>query len=223
MSPFNIKDCTLAAIATGVKAQSLLELHDKIIIVPQSCIFLHFWGGRLTTTFQFREFHNDFSTWAHHSLHDDILAERLELIDPSEFKDMEELRFKLLDIIENRLDEKEIFPWVKTEEPFQFIRSKIIIFDTRQEMTKPEDLPKVIPLLTLSSLFYHFIDSARRTPEQHDDFSIWLTGFGSKYQNLIDEFQKVDPYFISLSVLQKKLIRIVTDFFQRSDREHNHE
>lgn len=210
---FHLKDCSLASIATGIKARSLIELRDKLSDIHPSSIYFHFWGGRLRTAFEHREYLNDFCIWVHYHLHDDILAERLALLNPQEYSSMEDLRTDLIELIDDRLDEREFIPWAKSEEEFHFIRSQIVIFETRHLISKPRDLIHVIPLLSRSSLFYHFIDAARRTPNGVDDFSMWLEGFQGEYNQLIEEISKIDPYLIQLSDLQKKLEAIFTTYF----------
>lgn len=215
-TPFYVKDCTLAAIATGIKAQTLAELRDRLGLVPEGCIYYHFWGGRLRTEFAHHEYHNDFSHWAHNALHDEVLSERLELIDPTDYDDLEALRDELIGLVENRLDEHEVIPWAKHDQQFHFSRSKIIIFSTRYQVSNPEELADIVPKLTQSSIFYHFIDAARRLPERGDDFSAWLEIFGSKYQELISHLRNIDPYFISLANLQLKLSNLFREHFQHN-------
>lgn len=213
MEPFHVKDCTLAAIATGIKAQTLLELRDKLTDIPLSSIYFHFWGGRIRSSYEHREYHNDFSFWSHRSLRDEILAERLELLNPNEFNSLEELKTELIEIVENRLDEKEYIPWAKIEEQFHFIECKIVVFHTKHILYQPQDLLNILPLLTKSSLFYHFIDSTRRVPGKIDDFSVWLQQESEQYGPLISGLHKIDPYLISLTHLQEKLVLIASDFF----------
>lgn len=219
--PFDVKDCALSAISTGEKAQSLLELKDKISTIGLDSIYYHFWGGRLRTSFEHREYHNDFSSWVHSQLHDDILAERLEILNPQDYDNLEELRAELMNIIDDRLDEREYIPWSKSEERFQFIKSKLVVFQTRHQIVQPRDLMNILPLLTRSSLFYHFIDATRRTPEGTDDFTLWLEGFKEKYQELIKEIRMIDPYSISVANLQARLVEITTDYFMNQDPARN--
>jgi hypothetical protein len=215
LSPFYVKDCALAAIATGMKVRSLIELRDKLQVIPPSSIYFHFWGGRLRTSFEHYEYHNDFSSWVHYHLHDDVLAERLELLNPHEFADIEELRAELIELIDDRLDEREVIPWVKSDEQFHFIDSKIVIFQTRHQINVPEELIQVLPLLTRSSLFYHVIDAARRTANHMDDFCEWLGGHQERYRELIDALHRIDPYPISLGHLQKKMLEVAKEYFLR--------
>jgi len=211
--PFYIKDCTLAAIATGAKAQTLAELRDRIIVAHPSSVYFHFWEGRLRTAFEHREYHNDFANWIHTYLHDDILAERLDLINPMEYDDIEFVRADLIGLINNRIEEIDYVPWVKSEDQFEFVRSKIIIFSTSYHIHTPHELVSIFPLLTHSSIFYHVIDAARRLPEKDNDFSAWLSGFGNQYADLCSELRRIDPYFISMEALQAKIYGIFTKYF----------
>jgi hypothetical protein len=65
--------------------------------VHQGCIYHHFWGTLLRAQFADREYSNDFATWCHRSLHDTAVAERLAVIDPADYSDLEELRQALAD------------------------------------------------------------------------------------------------------------------------------
>lgn len=213
LPPFQIKDCTLAPIATGIKAQTLAELRDRLLIVPHSSLYYHFWGGRLRTTFEHREYRNDFSNWAHQCLHDDFLAERLEILNPREFESMDGLVEELVNIIDNRLDEIDYIPVVKRDEQFHFIRSKIVVFGTNRMIMQPLELKQIFLQMTRSSLFYHFIDSGTRLVNKQDDFSEWLKGQEDKYQELISAIRNIDPYLITLADLQERLNTLSNEYF----------
>ncbi len=210
---FLVKDCLLSTISTGESAGTLIEFRDKLATVHQGCIYHHFWGNHLRPTFVDREYHNDFAVWIYHTLHDHILAERLSIIDPSDYKDLEDLRQVLLDIVEDRLDEKQSFYWSKKQESFHFVSSKIIIFSTPLQIANPADLLKIIPQMSTHSVFYHFIDAKRRSNEGWDDFSVWLNSFGDEYHELIHRIQSIDPYFFSLQELRRQLLKEVQDYF----------
>lgn len=212
MEPFYINDCSLAAIATGYKARTLTEFRDRLEIIHPGCIYFHFWIARLRPAFEYEEHHNDFSYWMHEALHDDILAERIELLDPSAYG-IETLRSMMIDIIDTRLDECEFLPIAPKTQLFHFIRSKIIVFKTQLKAYEPKDFVKIFPMLSRSSIFFHFIEARRRTEGALDDFSVWLKGFGKEYEELIKRYHEIDPYFISLRDLQQKIISTTNQYF----------
>lgn len=211
--PFFVKDCVLVAMATGYKAQTLTEFRDRLKTISGESIYYHFWRQSIEASLVPGAFYNDFSHWAHYHLHDDILAERLALIDPSGYVDLEKLRTDVIDIIENRLDEQENIQFHIHTYPFHFIQSKIVVFKTLYKMDHPKDLVKILPIISNSSIFYHFIDARRRETITWDDFSSWLHSYGTEFLPLIEKLKQIDPYFIPLSNLQQKLSATVTEYF----------
>lgn len=211
--PFVIRDCTLVSISTGKRAQNLKELMDNISTIHSGSIYYHFWGGLLRPRFGDPKYNNDFAAWARHGLHDSILAERLGIIDPTGFRDIEALRQELIDVIEERLDETEFVPWAKADQQFQFIRSQIVVFDTHKRIEHPSELVNIIPNMSVGSIFYHFIDARRRCPEAIDDFRSWFEGLEEDYIELSNQLAIVDPYFISLSELRDQLSRLFKNYF----------
>ena len=209
--PFAVKDCALIAVATGEKAQDLRELRDRIETTPSGCIYYHFWGGLLRPRFDDPEYQNDFSGWVCHGLHEPVLAERLGIIDPTEFKDLEELRRELIDVVEERLYESEFASWISTRNRFHFMRSQIVVFDTRVRVTDPDQLGIIIPRMSLGSVFYHFIDARRRTDSRRNDFTEWLNGFDGIYLDLAERIANIDPYFTSLTRLRRDLAAVLNN------------
>jgi hypothetical protein len=205
--PFFVKDCALIALATGLKAQNLKELRDQLQRVDSSSLYYHFWGGLLHAGFEEREYGNDFAEWVRHELHDAVLAERLGVIDPSDFDTLEPMRQRLVDIIEERLDESEVRTWVPVDRQYQFIRSQIVVFSTDCSAQTPEQLADIIPKLSASSVFYHFIDARQRLTEGGDDFRVWLSAWGDRYADLRAQLAAIDPYFTALHELRDQVAR----------------
>lgn len=66
-------------------------------------------------------------------------------------------------------------------------------------------MSELIPQMSVSSVFYHFIDARRRTQDKVDDFRQWLAFFGETYQPLIDQLTGIDPYFSTLAELRQQV------------------
>ncbi len=211
--PFVVKDCALIQIATGYKAQSLKDLKEYIALVDIDCVYHHFWGSLMAPAFEEPEFNNDFASWVYKELHDPLLAERLAMIDPCDYDDLEDLRQELIDIIEARIDELEYMPVAKYDKQFHFIRGFLVVFDTYRRIEDPADLAVEIPKMGAGSLFYHFIDARRRTIGRMDDFRAWLYGFGERYADLCDQLAEIDPFFTTLTDLRETLARIFKEYF----------
>ena len=171
--PFHIKDCALAAIATGQRAQNLKELRYNIQQVESGSIEHHFWGGLLKPGFDDPEFNNDFASWVRHALHDKVLAERLGVLNPVDFPDVEELRKELIEVIEERLDSLEHIPWCEPDEQFYFITAQLVVFDTHKIITRPEELATAVqynlnvPIIVPNNNAYGMIKTQQR--DQYDE------------------------------------------------------
>lgn len=211
---FAVKDCTLLALATGKRAQNLKELREVLLGVHPGSLYYHFWGGLLQPRFEEREFNNDFAAWARHALHDYVLSERLAVIDPSDYHDLEALRQELVEVIEERLDEMAFVPWARSDQQFDFIHSQIVVFDTHLRIKYPEELAALIPSLSTSSIFYHFIDARRRSPEGRDDFCTWLMGCGERHRPFCECLVALDPYFVPLTELRRQLAALFAHHYR---------
>ena len=215
MEPFVVKDCALLTIATGKRARNLKEMTDHLLTIHLGSIYHHFWDGLLRPRFADPEYGNDFAEWVHSALQDHILAERLSIINPAAFADLESLRQGLLEIMEQRLDEIGTLPWADPDLQFHFVRSQIIVFGTRETIAVPEELGEAVSRMSVGSLFYHFIDARRRSPEMMDDFRSWLQSCGADCEDLILQLTAVDPYFGSLVELRAQLTDLFTNYFGR--------
>ncbi len=214
MNPFDVRDCALLALATGISVQTLREFREALLTVHPSCIYHHFWGRLLQAHFDEPEYNNDFAGWAIHGLDDRSLAERLAVIDPTDFDDIEELRTEVIEIVEQRLDESELLAWTRADLPFHFVRAQIVVLDTGVRVNDPAEMASVIPEMSPGGIFYHFIDARTRTDERTDDFSAWLAGYGYDHVDLIRDLVMLDPYFSSLKEIRRKLASIFEAYFQ---------
>lgn len=211
---FVVKDCALATISVGKRVQTLRELRNAVREVPADSIYYHFWGTLLRPSFAEREYNNDFAAWAQRSLHDRQTAERLAVIDPTGYPDIEALRSALIEEIEICLDQCDVIPASTREDQLYFLRSLVVVFDTYKRLKSPAELPAAVAQMSPSSVFYHFIDSRSRTESGEDDFRNWLGCFEEPHQDLCGQLASLDPFFGSLTSLQSRLVRLFEDYFQ---------
>jgi len=212
-SSFVLRDCALIGMATGRSAQNLREFRDGMVSIPADSIYHHFWGRLLRAQFDEPEYNNDFASWAQWGLHDKSLAERLSVLSPTDFPDLESLRQEVVEVVEQRLDEAPMVPWAQADKQFYFLKAQIVLFDTGLRFDDPRSVVAYLPALSTGSIYYHFIDARSRTEEHWDDFSVWLSGFEEDYSELIQRLRHVDPYFSSLKELRYIVQRIFSQYF----------
>ena len=205
---FHVKDCTIICRMGGVDpAVTLRELRERIKICPIESLYYHFCETLITPTFDDPEFRNDFAVWAANSLRDYVLAERLAIINPYGFVDLEQLRTRVLEILDERLSEMPYTPSVGMGDAFMFQQAATVVFDTGIKLGELADLARRLPEMSPSTIYYHFIEARRRTPDRVDDFTFWLQFCESCNRDLIEALADIDFYFLSLPELKMVLTR----------------
>ena len=205
IAPFEFKDCALITLAVGRSVHDLRDFRDRLGDVPAQSIWHHFFETLLRPMFDDPEYPNDFALWAKRSLHDDVLAERLGIVDPVEFADVERLRQHLLDLVEDRLDETAVVRSVSPGHEFYFLRSQVVVLSTGLSAATPQELGERIRSLPTGSIFYHLIEARRRTPRQLDDFTCWLESWGADSAPLREQLARVRLHHGPLSELRERI------------------
>lgn len=207
---FDIKDCTLLTKMSGLPPVfDVRDLRDRIAVCRPSVIYHHYCETPLSPSFDYPDFRNDFAVWSKRQLEDNILAERLGMIDPYTFNSMEDLRNYTLDVIDERLCEIHTVTSVEPGHEFYFQDAITIIFDTGHVIHDPSELQNVIPMLTYGSVYYHFLEARRRTRGAVDDFSIWMENFGKEWEPYIEALRSIDFLFYTLPELKQELTSVL--------------
>lgn len=204
IGPFRIMDCALVALATGHHARNIRELCEGLLEVPAESIYYHFWGRLLRPRFDDPEYQSDFAAWVRHALHDEVLAERLAIVDPADYADVEALRDQLVEILRCRaLDGVHLAP-ARPDQQFHFRRCQTVVFDTGMVVHDAGELAAALPRLSLGSVYYHVIDARRREPVRLDDFHVWLMRLDGDHRALVESLAAIDPYLHTLSELRDR-------------------
>lgn len=188
---------------------------DRVAEAPLQSLYHHCHEMLLRPSFDDPEYRNDFALWARRSLRDVKLAERLSMIDPMGFADLEELRRFLVDTFEERLAELSPLALPAAENEFQFLRSQMVVFDTGWRATSPADLLEIIPRISTGSIFFHFIEARRRNPEHVDDFSQWLAIWGESCTPVVEKLGAIDYFLWSLTELRERVMHSLEGLSRR--------
>lgn len=211
MAPFEVKDCALLIRMSGIPpAINLRELRDRIAACGENVLYHHFCETTLRTTFDNPDYRNDFAVWAKLYLGDRVLAERFGILDPYSFPSLEMLRASVLEVIDDRLSELTMIPWARPGDEFYFMESNTVVFDTGIRISDPSRLGAAIRKMTNNSVYYHFLEARRRTPNRQDDFTTWLVEWGEEFRTCLEALSAIDFYFNSLGYLRRELARVLT-------------
>jgi hypothetical protein len=210
MNPFEIKDCALLIRMSELPAaMNLRELRERIASCHPDVLFHHFCETPLVPSFDLPDYRNDFAIWAKRRLGDDVLAERLGMIDPYSLPTLDDLRAATLEVIDDRLSEVSMIPWARRGQEFHFMQSITIVFDTGKRITHPDELFSAVGGMTNSSIYFHVLEARRRNTASLDDFSAWLMGYDGQWSHYIQAIESIDVTFFTLPELRRKLIEVL--------------
>ena len=129
--PFRFVACVELHEFVGARAEDERQLTELIEQVPLDSIYYHTHAFLLRHKFLAGIYPNDFATWVAVHLRDQVLGERLAMVDPAEFDDLDALRDELVSVIDDHLRRLQIVPRiVSAAEPFDFVRSRIVEIPT---------------------------------------------------------------------------------------------
>lgn len=208
--PFRFRDCSLTIVSLGRSARNLRELRAELAAVPAGSLQHHFYDALLRPSFDDREYRNDFAAWARRFLRDAPLAERLTVVDPLDCADFEDLRDRVIEIVEERLAEDPRHAEVPEGMEFRFLRSQQVFFDTGARASTLRELREMLPKTTTGSVFYHFVNARFRSPERRDDYSTWLLGFGDEGKAIADRLRRIDFQLWSLSETRSRIAAVLS-------------
>lgn len=207
MNPFHVKACALIVRMDGqVSAINLRELRNRVENCSPGSIYHHFCETQLRPTFDDPEFTNDFATWAYRALRDDVLAERLGILDPDSFDSIESLRAALLDILEDRLADADYIRGAELGHAFYFMTSSMLVFDTGLILEDPEDSMWALRRMTRHSIYYHFVETRAKFGSKNDNILSWLREGGPQGVRLAEAFSSIDVEHYTLRALRQELL-----------------
>ena len=99
--PFVFMGCVELRQALDLHALDERELLDRVREAPPDSIFFHTYGYFLRHRPFTTAYGNDFARWAAVELRDQVLAERLAVVDPFSFPTLDELREELATIVQD--------------------------------------------------------------------------------------------------------------------------
>ena len=206
--PFIQQGCALVTMSTGLRAQSLKELRQGVSLASDQCLHYHFWGRLLRPQFGEADFANDFAAWVAGPVGDPATAERLNILNPSHVPSFEDLRRDILDILDDRLSREDFLSWARADRDFFFTDAAMIVFDTELRAHSPAELASLVETASHGSLFFHFVDARRRTPDHHDDFSSWLVHACEESEDSprIRALRSLDPFLLRVTELRQRVV-----------------
>ena len=215
LEPFRFCTTSLLVEITGKKANHLKEFIKLLKDIDRSSIFFHIHHAFREYTFAPGQYSNDFAHWVGEDLEEARLAERLASIDIQEFTDLDQLRAKLVEIVEDHLMNAIEIRKAPPGREFYFLRGTSLINATKYEVNTLEEFAEALNKVGMRSLYFHFFDARLRLGRKTNDFSNWIEHSLDKPE-IAAKINALDPYFITMDQLKGKIIDICKGEEQKS-------
>lgn len=209
-TPFHFIGCFELQEILGRRATDAQQLLTGVEEAALECIYFHTHSYFLRGEHGSTLFSSDFAVWAASSLHDRVLGERLGLLDPFEFKDLESLRSAIVTTIDDHLKTLWNIPRVTQGEAFEFLRSHIIEVDMGIGANSLSEFRAVLSSIDRSALFFHICEAKVRKGRSSGDFVEWIasdTGLG--LQVLADQVSAIQPLGLTLEEIRSRIVEVL--------------
>lgn len=207
--PFRFFSCMELREVLGKRATDEQRLLEIIEEVPQGSIHYHTHSYYLRHPYAQGQFPNDFATWAALHVQDRVLAERLGLVDPFAFDDLEQLRVEILSILGEHLGQVKSVPRCTPEEPFEFVCSHIIEVDLGLEAGTLREFRDELARVEAGAVYFHVCEARLRKGRLAGDFAHWLgAGEGLNRPDLAAEVVTVGHLGLSLEGMRDRIVRL---------------
>ena len=203
--PFEFKQYTGILKSTGRRAKNLRELRGGIAGVSKESIFHHTYQYFLKA--HILEYTNDFAQWGGESIEERALSERLSNIDPYAFKDIDDLRKVLLNVIDDYLKNFLEPRDAVSGNEFYFNEAVTFIFPAGIRVKNLAEFLMAIKYIDASSIYYHFYESRRRLGGI-DDFSKWFENELGK-KELSEKIRLIDPFMHSIEKIREHISELL--------------
>ncbi|MDQ7844364.1 MAG: DUF5752 family protein [Armatimonadota bacterium] len=203
--PFEFVDCLELREMLGRSAWDERELLHGIEEVPAASIFYHTHSAFLRSRYLPAPYRNDFATWAAIQVRDRVLGERLAVVDPFDYEDVEALRGELITIIDDHLSDLQVVPRIVYGEPFEFMRAQLIAVPTGIRATTLREFREALARVDLSAIYYHFFRAEARRGTW--EAVRWLAEELGEV-DLAERIRKLNPYISGLDGLRARLLAL---------------
>lgn len=189
----------------GRRARDEQELLELLEDVPIDTIYHHTAARFLRFETVDATFPNDFAMWASREVRDLVLGERLGVIDPFDFPNLEALRQELVTTLDDHLSRISIVPRVIHGEPFHFMRSRLIEIPSGHEATDLASFADALSKVDTSSIYYHSVEARLRKNVPEGDFARWI-GDACQCRDLSRKIARLSPFSSSLEGMRHQLL-----------------
>jgi hypothetical protein len=208
VAPFRFTSVVQLQEMLGRRARDEQELLDLLEDVPIDSIYHHTAARFLRFEVVDAIFPNDFAMWATREVRDQVLGERLGVIDPFDFPNLEALRQELVTTLDDHLSRISIVPRVIHGEPFHFMRSRLIEISSGFEAVDLATFSDALGRVDSSAIYYHTVEARLRKGVAEGDFARWL-GEQLDEKDLTARIARLSPFSSNLEAMRRQLLELI--------------
>jgi uncharacterized protein DUF5752 len=207
--PFHFVSCMELREVLGKRAMDEHRLLELIEEVPADSIYYHTHSYFLRHAYTQQLYSNDFATWVVLYAQDRVLGERLGVLDPFAFGDIEQLRDEIIRIMADHLNHSTASSRCVVSEPFEFIRSHIIEIPLDLETRTLSEFYGALANVEVGAVYNHVCEARMRKRQLSVDFARWLSSEeGLGLQELALRVEQVGRLGLSLEGMRNKILRL---------------
>lgn len=206
--PFLFLGCIELREILGQRARDERELMEQLEQVPRDSVYYHTHSVFLRHSLITEVFPNDLANWVASQIQDEVLAERLGMVDPFQFPSLEELREELVSIIDHHVATLHPVPRVVFGDPFFFVQSHVIEVSTGLDARTLEGFRRCLAVVEASAIYYHAMDARVRRGIPGGEFAQWVGG-ELGLTALAEKIVRINPYLGGLEQVRLEMLRLM--------------
>jgi uncharacterized protein DUF5752 len=206
--PFQFIGCVELRQALDHRARDERELLDRLEDVPAGSVFYHTHGYFLRHRSITTAYGNDFAAWVAGHVRDQVLAERLAVINPFETTSLEDLREELMSVIHDHLLRLSTIPRVEFGEAFHFQQSHIVEVPLGAPVATLTEFRAGLAEVDASAIYFHMVEARARLGRRSGDFAEWIRetlGLPA----LAERIERIDAYMTSLERVRARVLALL--------------
>jgi len=208
MEPFIFIGCVELRETLDYRADDERELLERLEEIPAGSVFYHTHGYFLRHRPVTTAYGNDFAAWVATHVRDQVLAERLAVVNPFEFSGLEDLREELVSIISDHVLHLSNVPRVEFGEPFFFQQSHIVEVELGTPAATLAEFRMGLAEVDSSAIYYHMVEARARLGRRSGDFAEW-TRSSLGLPDLAERIERIDTYMTSLERVRARVLSLV--------------
>jgi hypothetical protein len=208
MQPFIFIGCVELRETLDYRADDERELLERLEEIPAGSIFYHTHGYFLRHRPVTTAYGNDFAAWVATQVRDQVLAERLAVVNPFECVSLEDLREELVSIISDHVMHRTAVPRVEFGDPFFFQQSHIVEVELGAPAANLAEFRQGLAEVDSSAIYYHMVEARARLGRRSGDFAEW-TRSSLGLPDLAERIERIDTYMTSLERVRARVLSLV--------------